>query len=91
MLSFKLLAAAIIQLVRAQQVQPLEYVNINVGEGGLFFVHPEVPAGIGDGVCSCFFCFLLQGAFCVSNLEFLRPVLPLTSQSTRSPALGMNC
>jgi hypothetical protein len=49
MFSFKLpVVAAIIQLVQAQQ-SSLEYVSIAAGENPLTFVHPETPAGIGDG------------------------------------------
>ena len=47
-----LVAAAIVQLSQAQQASPLEYVDIAAGEGGLYFIHPEVPAGIGDGTYS---------------------------------------
>lgn len=49
MFSFKLLVvASIIQLAQTQ----LEYVNVQAGEGGLYFIHPEVPAGVGDGTSS---------------------------------------
>jgi hypothetical protein len=55
MFSFKLpVVAAIIQLVQAQQ-SSLEYVNIAAGENSLTFIHPETPAGIGDGTCSSLF------------------------------------
>ena len=50
-----LVATAILQLAHAQ----LEYVNIQAGTG-LHFVHPEVPAGIGDGTCYS----LLASSFC---------------------------
>jgi hypothetical protein len=50
MFSFKLLlAAAMIQLLQAQENGP-EYVFIVAGENPLTFVHPETPAGINDGM-----------------------------------------
>ena len=59
MFCFKILVvAAATQLVCAQQPGNLpEYVNVNVGEGGLYFIHPETPAGIGDGMCLSFLLF----------------------------------
>lgn len=62
MLFFKfLVATAILQLAHAQ----LEYVNIQAGTG-LHFVHPEVPAGIGDGT----YYSLLASSFCMVLLEY---------------------
>jgi len=61
MFCFKLLvAAAIIRLVQAQPAQLREYIYVYVGEGGLYFSHPQTPAGIGDSTCSILFNFPLR-------------------------------
>jgi hypothetical protein len=39
-----LIATAIVQLVQGEA----EEININVGEGGLYIVHPSLPASVGD-------------------------------------------
>ena len=51
MISFKLLVA----VVMFQQVQSQsEQISINVGEGGLYIIHPSLRASIGDIVVFSF-------------------------------------
>lgn len=56
-----LIAATMIRALQAQENGP-EYVNIVAGENPLTFVHPELPAGINDGICSrrfsLYLCFI---------------------------------
>jgi hypothetical protein len=61
------LAAAVIRLLQAQENGP-EYVNVIATAPPEGFVHPEIGAGINDGLCSS--CFpLTAGRSSIGRLD----------------------